>query len=285
MSRLLACWLCLSLVLAASCAAAADEHAFRQLEQRFQARIGLAAVDIRTGRSVLWRAEERFAFCSTFKALLAACVLQRSLTEPHLLDERLHWRASDELEWSPVTAGRGGRGMSMAECCAAALAASDNTATNLLLARLGGPQAVTAYARALGDETFRLDRMEPELNEAAPGDMRDTTTPLAYARTLQRLLAGEALPSAQRRQLVDWLAACATGAGRIRAALPPDWKLAHKTGSGGGLAHDVGLAESPDGRQVILVVFTQSPDTADMARKEALIAEAARRALSELGVR
>lgn len=283
--RPLACCLCLLCVLAAGLPVAASADAFAELEQRHQARIGLAAIDVRTGRSVLWRAEERFAFCSTFKVLLAACVLQRSLTERHLLHERLHWRASDEQEWSPVTAGQGGRGMTVAELCAAAVGVSDNTAANVLLTRLGGPQAVTAYARSLGDEVFRLDRMEPDLNAAAPGDVRDTTTPLAFARTLHGLLCGTALPAAQRRQLADWLSASATGEGRIRAALPPDWKLAHKTGSGGGLAHDAGLAEAPDGRRVILVVFTQSPDTADMARKEALIAEAARRALRALGVR
>lgn len=285
MSRLFVCRFCLLIVLVLSLPIVADAHALAELEQRHQARIGLAAVDVRTGRTVLWRAGERFAFCSTFKVLLAACVLHRSLTEPHLLEERLFWRASDEQEWSPVSAGRGDRGMSVAECCAAALAASDNTATNALLTRIGGPGAVTAYARSLGDTTFRLDRMEPELNEAAPGDARDTTTPLAFARTLQGLLCGPALPPAQRQQLVDWLFACATGAGRIRASLPQGWKLAHKTGSGGGLAHDAGLAESPAGRQVILVVFTQSPDTTDMARKEALIAEAARRALRALDVR
>lgn len=287
MSRLPACrfWLPLVLALILILPVAVTAQTLAELEQAHQARIGLVAVDVRTGQSVLWRAGERFAFCSTFKVLLAACVLHRSLTEPHLLEERLFWRASDEQEWSPVSAGRGDRGMSVAECCAAALAASDNTATNALLARIGGPGAVTAYARSLGDTSFRLDRMEPDLNEAAPGDARDTTTPLAFARTLQGLLCGTALPSAQRQQLADWLFACATGAGRLRAALPQGWTLAHKTGSGGGLAHDAGLAESPAGRQVILVVFTQSPDTADMARKEALIAATARHALRELGVR
>lgn len=285
MSRLLACLLWLPLVLALILPVAVNAETLAELEQRHQARIGLAAIEVGTGRTVLWRAGERFAFCSTFKVLLAACVLHRSLKETHLLEERLFWRAADEQEWSPVTAGRDGRGMTVAELCAAAVSVSDNTATNALLTRLGGPQAVTAYVRSLGDEVFRLDRIEPELNEAALGDERDTTTPLAFARTLQGLLAGTALPAAQRRQLADWLSVCATGEGRIRAALPPGWKLARKTGSGGGLAHDAGLAESPDGRQVILVVFTQSPDTADMARKEALIAEAARRALRALDVR
>lgn len=266
-------------------AADAEIAELRALEQAHQARIGLVAVDVGNGQSLVWRGDERFTFCSTFKAVLAACILDRSVKEPGLLSERLHWSPDKEVDWSPVTGGRGSDGMTVAELCAASLGSSDNTATNLLLDRLGGPQAVTDYVRKLGDTTFRLDRMEPELNLSAPGDERDTTTALAYARTLRALLTGQALPPAQRQQLLDWMAACTTGAGRIRAGLPDTWRLAHKTGSSGGLAHDVGLAESPDGRRILLVILTRSPDSADMARKEALIAAAARCALRGLGVR
>lgn len=282
------CLLFLCAFLSPLCASAqdgADTAGLRALEQEHQARIGLVAVDVASGQKLVWRGDERFTFCSTFKAVLAACILDRSLKEPGLLSEKLHWPSEKEVDWSPVTGGRGSDGMTVAELCAASLGSSDNTAANLLLDRLGGPQAVTDYVRKLGDVTFRLDRMEPELNLSAPGDERDTTTALAYARTLQSLLTGQALPPVQRRQLLAWMAACTTGTGRIRAGLPADWRLAHKTGSSGGLAHDVGLAESPDGRRILLVILTHSPDGADMARKEALIASAARCALRALGVR
>lgn len=263
----------------------ASTAGLRALEKAHQARIGLVAVDVDSGRRLAWRGDERFTFCSTFKVLLAACILDRSVSEPGLLTERLYWSPQKEVDWSPLTGGHGSDGMTIADLCAASLGSSDNTATNLLLDRLGGPQAVTDYVRKLGDTTFRLDRMEPELNLSAPGDERDTTTALAYARTLQSLLTGQALPPVQRQQLLDWMAACTTGTGRIRAGLPADWRLAHKTGSSGGLAHDVGLAGSPDGRQILLVILTRSPDSADMARKEALIAAAVHCALHELGVR
>ena len=291
-SRLPLCLCCCLLLLCVALpvrAYAQDDAAataeLRALEQEHQARIGLVAVDVDSGRRLAWRGDERFTFCSTFKVLLAACILDRSVSEPNLLTERLHWSPQKEVDWSPITGGHGGDGMTIAELCAASLGFSDNTATNLLLDRLGGPRSVTDYVRKLGDVTFRLDRMEPELNLSALGDERDTTTALAYARTLQSLLTGQALPPAQRRQLLAWMAACTTGTGRIRAGLPADWQLAHKTGSSGGLAHDVGLAESPDGRQILLVILTRSPDSADMARKESLIAAAARCALYELGVR
>lgn len=263
-------------------AADAETAELRALEQEYQARIGLVAVDVGSGKRLVWRGDERFTFCSTCKVVLAACILDRSVKEPDLLSERIHWRPQKEVDWSPVTGGHGSEGMTIAELCAASLGFSDNTATNLLLERLGGPQAVTDYARRLGDNTFRLDRLEPDLNLSAPGDERDTTTALAYARTLQSLLTGQALPPEQRQQLLVWMSACTTGAGRIRAGLPSDWRLAHKTGSSGGLAHDVGLAESPDGRQILLVIFTRSPENADMARKEALIAAAARCVLRSL---
>lgn len=248
-SRLLPCLCCCLLLLCAAPsvrANAQDEAAetaeLRVLEQEHQARIGLVAVDVDSGRRLAWRGDERFTFCSTFKVLLAACILDRSVSEPNLLTERLHWSPQKEVDWSPITGGHGSDGMTIAELCAASLGFSDNTATNLLLDRLGGPRSVTDYVRKLGDVTLRLDRMEPELNLSAPGDERDTTTALAYARTLQSLLTGQALPPAQRRQLLAWMAACTTGTGRIRAGLPADWRLAHKTGSSGGLAHDVGLA-------------------------------------------
>ena len=132
--------------------------------------------------------------CSTFKLLAAAAILARVDAERERLDRRIRFEAGDVVVNSPVTKDRhGGDGMSLAELCEAAMTASDNTAGNLLLANLGGPAGLTAYARSLGDTVTRLDRIEPELNEALPGDPRDTTTPAAMLANMHTLAIANAL--------------------------------------------------------------------------------------------
>jgi beta-lactamase class A len=166
--------------------------------------------------------------------------------------------------------------MTLAEICAAALDYSDNTAANLLLKELGGPEAVTAFARAIGDPVTRLDRNEPTLNEAAQGDPRDTTTPAAMLANLRTLLLGKKLTPASRDRLTRWMIANKTGDARLRAGFPPDWRIGDKTGSGDhGTANDIAIAWPPRRKPIILAVYltesTVSPD-----RQNAAIAEIAR---------
>src|SRR5262249_42894690 len=144
--------------------------------------------------------------CSTFKFLLAAAVLKRAENGQEELNRRIKFQASDLETYSPVTKDQaGGDGMTVAELCAAAMNYSDNTAANLLLAKLGGPTALTSYARSIGDPVTRLDRIEPNLNESVPGDLRDTTTPAAMLGNLRALLFGDALSAASKDQLTKWL--------------------------------------------------------------------------------
>ncbi|MHA7152956.1 class A beta-lactamase, partial [Burkholderia pseudomallei] len=180
---------------------AAAERQLRELESTFDGRLGFVALDTATGARIAHRGDERFPFCSTSKMMLCAAVLARSAGEPALLQRRIAYAKGDLIRYSPITEQHVGAGMSVAELCAATLQYSDNTAANLLIALLGGLQAVTAYARSIGDATFRLDRREPELNTALPGDERDTTTPAAMAASVHRLLVGDALGAAQRAQL------------------------------------------------------------------------------------
>jgi beta-lactamase class A len=110
--------------------------------------------------------------------------------------------------------------MTLAALCEATMTLSDNTAGNLVLKAIGGPAGFTAFARALGDPVTRLDRWEPGLNEARPGDPRDTTSPDAMAANLQRLALGDALSPRSRDRLVAWLVANTTGDARLRAGAP-----------------------------------------------------------------
>jgi beta-lactamase class A len=210
-------------------------------------RLGVAVLDTETGKRFARRGEERFPVTSTFKFVLAGAVLAAVDRGRERLDRRIPIAASDLVEYAPVTGKHvGAEGLTVAELCEAIIVWSDNTAANLLLSTIGGPAGLTGFARGLGDDRFRLDRMETALNEAAPGDPRDTTTPLAMLGDLDRLLLGDVLSQASRARLTDWLVACRTGDQKIRAGLPKDWRCGDKTGAGGyGTNNDIAILWPP----------------------------------------
>lgn len=223
--------------------------------------------------------------CSTHKALSAAAVLARVDAGTDRLDRRVRFGAGAVLPYSPGTkAQAGGDGMTLAALCEAAVTLSDNTAANLMLDAIGGPAGLTAFLRGLGDGNTRLDRTEPALNGALPGDPRDTTSPQAMAADLDRLVLGEALSPASRSQLAAWLVACKTGDARLRAGVPPGWRVGDKTGTGErGTANDVGVFWPPGRGPVVVAAFitgsAATPDAqgaaiADVARAVVLALEA-----------
>ena len=252
-----------------------------ELERRFDARLGVYALHTGTGQELAHRPDERFALCSTFKTLAAAAVLDRH--PPEYLNVRVRYRASDLVANSPVTERHVGDGMTIRELCDAAIRYSDNTAGNLLLDDLGGPGEITSFVRSLGDEMTRLDRREPELNSAVPGDERDTTTARAIAADYRTLVLSDRLDAADRTLLTEWLVGNTTGGTRIRAGLPPDWRVGDKTGAGSyGTVNDVAVAWPPDTAPVVLAVLT-SRAAADATGNNALLAQAAAVVADELG--
>jgi len=227
------------------------------LERRHDAYVGVYAVDLDGGRSISHRGQEAFAMCSTFKGYAAARVLQMVERDELTLDQRVFVDPAAIVANSPRTAPRAGGDMTLDELCQAALHVSDNTAGNLLLKTIGGPSAITTFARSIGDPSSRLDRWETALNSAVPGDPRDTSTPEALGRGYRALLAGDALAPAQRQQLETWMRANETSS--MRAGLPPDWTTADKTGSGDyGTTNDAGIAYGPAGQRVLLAMMTRS---------------------------
>ncbi|MFI7599356.1 class A beta-lactamase [Actinoplanes sp. NPDC049681] len=256
-----------------------------ELERTYGARIGAFALDTGNGRTFQHRAGETFPLLSTFKALASAAVLRRARTcDPGLLDRVIHFGGGDLVEYSPITSLHVGDGMTVAALCEAALTYSDNTAANLLLRQLGGPEAVTRYARGLGDPVTRLDRWETDLNDWSPTEIRDTTTPKAMARNLQALTLGTALHRDDRARLAGWLRANTTGDARIRAGLPTDWTVGDKTGSSDayGAANDIALVEPPTGAPLVLAVYTNRP-AADADFDNTLIARTATALVRTLG--
>jgi beta-lactamase class A len=257
--------------------------ALADLERRSGGRLGVAASDTASGRAAGHRSDERFPLTSTFKFLAAALVLARVDRGQERLDRRVVFSADDLVTYSPVTKDHVGPvGLSMAEICEAAVTLSDNTAGNLMLASFGGPAALTAYARSLGDGLTRLDRIETALNEAAPGDPRDTTTPNAMLGDMQRILVGDALSGESRERLTQWLLASKTGTKRVRAGLPSDWRVGDKTGGGdNGTTNDVAIAWPPGRPPILVAVYFTGSTIPDDARN-AVIAEAGRLAVASL---
>jgi len=229
---------------------------FAALERRYGGRLGVCARTASGGMPLGYRMNERFAFCSTFKLILASAVLARSARSAGLLDRRISYTKHDLVAYSPLSSQHVGTGMTVAALCAAALQYSDNSAANLLIRLVGGPASVTAYARSIGDTTFRLDRWETALNSAIPGDPRDTSTPAAMTESARRLVLGDALAAPQRAQLQTWLRGNTTGAKRIRAGVPANWQVGDKTGTGDrGTANDVAVLWRPSREPLVLTVF------------------------------
>ena len=264
-------------------AQAAGSDRFRELEASLDGRLGVFALATGSGKRLAWREAERFPMCSTFKAVLAGAILERSTRDDGLLAKRIRYAASDLVTYSPITGKNVGTGMLVAELCAAAVRYSDNTAANLLLTLLGGPAGLTAYARHAGDDTFRLDRWETDLNSALPGDPRDTTTPEAMSNHLFRLALGTLLPEAQRQKLQDWLRGNTTGDTRIRAGVPVDWVVGDKTGTGAyGTANDTAVLWPPQQKPIVLTIFTTRREKDAEARSE-ILASATRIVVEALG--
>jgi beta-lactamase class A len=269
--------------LAGSASRASEATANPRLAQRLAdidaasgGRLGACVIDSGTGASTGHRATERFPMCSTFKLMASAAVLARVDRGHEKLDRRIVFQRADLMSYSPGTAPHAGAGMTLGELCAAAITLSDNTAANLILADIGGPAGFTRYARSLGDARTRLDRIEPELNEARPGDPRDTTTPAAMAADLQRLLLGQALAPASRAQLAEWMAANRTGDARLRAGVPADWRVGDKTGTGhNGTANVIGILRPPQGAPILVAAYLTGTPASAEAQDATLAAVAA----------
>ncbi|WP_411083303.1 class A beta-lactamase [Streptomyces sp. cmx-18-6] len=256
------------------------DRAFAELERKFDARLGVYAVDTGDGRLIAHRPDERFAYASTCKALLAGAVLAKK-TLPQM-ERRVRYGKGDLVEHSPVTEKHVATGMTLRELCDAAIRYSDNAAANLLFRELGGPRGLQHALRGLGDRVTRCDRYEVALSDATPGDLRDTSTPRALATDLRAYVLGPALPAEKRAVLADWLKRNTTGDHTIRAGTPTGWEVGDKTGTGGyGTRNDIAVVRPPRRAPIAIAVLSRR-DVKDAERDDALIAGAARVALGAL---
>ncbi|WP_053205984.1 class A beta-lactamase [Jiangella muralis] len=257
------------------------DPAVRELERAYDVTLGVSATNLATGARLAHRPGDRFPILSVFKSIAAAAVL-RDL-DVSRLEHRVWYPPADIVPNSLITAEHVDTGMTVAELCDAAIRYSDNAAGNLLLRELGGPRGLTAFARSIGDDATRLDRWEIELNSAEPGDVRDTSTPAALARTFAGLLVGDLLRSGDRRRLRDWMLANTTSGPRFRDVLPDGWRLADKTGAGDyGSNNDAGVAWNPAGQPIVMVAMSRRAER-DAPRVDAALADVARLVVRRLG--
>ncbi len=270
----LACWMRARQAVAAN--GFADLPAvFARIEAQRGGRLGVAVLDTGANHRTGYRQDERFPLGSTFKLLAAGAVLARADASQDRMDRRIHYAREDLVTYSPETEKHAGSdGMTLAALCEAAITLSDNTAGNLLLGVLGGPQGLTDDLRGLGDTVTRLDRTEPTLNEARPGDPRDTTSPASMLADMQAFTIGDALSETARTTLQGWLRHNRTGDARLRAQLPALWTAGEKTGtSENGTSNDVGLLWPPNGAAPVLVAAYLTEGSPDGTIRDAALAD------------
>lgn len=251
-------------------AGAAD---FAALEAASGGRLGVTLMEAQ-GRIVAGhRQHELFPMCSTVKFPLSAAVLHLAAQGALTLEQRLPIRAEDLIDHAPTTVRHVGKDLTIRDLCRTVMVTSDNPAANLLFHAVGGPPGLTRVLRAHGDTVTRSDRLEPELNQFAQGDPRDTTSPVAMARTLQRFVLGDALPPAARQQLADWLIDNETGDATLRAGLGMRWRVGDKTGSNGtDTRNDIAvLWPQAGGAAWVLTAYLQGA-TVDSAARDAVLA-------------
>ncbi|UOR10250.1 class A beta-lactamase [Halobacillus amylolyticus] len=256
------------------------DEKFAKLENEFDAKLGVYALDTGTNQTIDYRPEERFAFASTYKALAAAIVLQQK--SKHELEEVITYTEDDLVTYSPVTKKHVGTGMTLLELSEAAVRTSDNTAGNFLFKAIGGPDKFEHALRQIGDNVTQADRYEPDLNEFTPGDTRDTSTPKALATSLKAFAVSDLLSKDKRKLFTDWLQGNATGDGLIRAGAPEGWRVGDKSGAASyGTRNDIAVVWPPN-REPIVIAIMSHRDKKDAKYNDELIAQAAEIALNAL---
>lgn len=246
----------------------------RELEGKFDARLGVYAVDTGTGREVAYRDGERFGYHSTFKALAAGAVLRKySLSG---MNKVIKYSGDDLVANSPITEKHVETGMTLRELCDAAVRFSDNTAANLLFDALGGPKGLQGELRGMGDDVTLMERIEPGLSDWRPDETRDSTTPRALAKDLRAYVLGDVLHKPERARLTKWLKTNVTGDELIRAGVPDGWVVGDKTGTGSGYGgrNDIAVVWRPDAAPIVMAIMSNR-DEAEDTHDNKLIAEAA----------
>lgn len=232
---------------------------FAQLEEKYGAKLGVYAIDTGNEETVAYQEDERFAYASTFKALAGAVLLKENPIS--ILDEKRMYTKEDLVTYSPITEKYVDEGMTVREIAKAAMQYSDNTAGNLLFAELGGPAQLEKALRAIGDDVTEMDRLETELNEATPGDTRDTSTPKALATNLRMLGLTDELSEEKREIFQEWFKGNTTGDTLIKSGVPTDWIVGDKSGAASyGTRNDIAIVWPPNDEPIVIAILSNKQE-------------------------
>ena len=262
------------------------EDAIRGIEQDLGARVGFFMHDRHTGREIVHSADDRFPLNSTFKLLACGALLSKVEAGTADLSKTILLEKLEIVTYSPAIerAIRAGQiQVSLEQACRMVLSVSDNTAANIVLSEVGGPAGLTDFLRSIGDEVTRLDRWEPELNEATPGDPRDTTTPRAMAGLVENLILGDVLSADSRTTLREWLAAHSVAEALFRSPLPNSWTIHDRTGAGGYGSRSIVAVLYPPGREPIIAALYMTETEASFRQRNAAAARVGRAIVKSVG--
>lgn len=254
------------------------------LAEASRGRVGVAAMDLSTGRTVDVLGNQRFPMASTSKIAIAAAYLDGV--------EKGRWTLSSEFPLLiPVSSAarstriapvRKGNHLPASELIELMITRSSNTATDALLAAVGGPAAVNQWMRRAGIRDFQLDRDiatlvrddDGTIDPASVIENRDSATPLAMVQLLKGLHEGKWLNARHREVIIGAMERCRTGTRRIPALLPQEARVAHKTGTLFNTTSDIGIIKTPDGRAFAVAIYVTGQGS--RLNREARIASLAR---------
>lgn len=250
----------------------------KKIESDFNGRVGVYALNTETGKVFEYRGKERFPLCSSFKSFLAAAVLHQDQKKPGFLQEMVKYNDRKMEPHSPITGAHQKSGMTVYDMAKATLQYSDNGAANMLMDRyINGPEGMTKFMKGLGDDKFRLDRWELDLNSAIPGDPRDTSTPKAVTNSLNMLISGDIFDAEHQKTFEEWMIGNTTGNARIRSSVPEGWVVGDKTGTCGnyGTANDHAIIWPKDSSSPMIVSIYTTRNEKDAQHSDAVIAQLA----------
>jgi beta-lactamase class A len=262
--------------LAAEADAAGGVSGLKAIQKKIGGRMGVHVLDSQSGKRLALDDKSRFAMASTFKVPLVAALLWQVDHAAFPLTHTLPITRADLVPNSPIldeAIKKNATQLTVRDLCGAAVGYSDNAAANILLRAMGGPDSLTSFMRSIGDETTRLDRMEPDLNSNLPGDERDTTTPYAMVESMLRIFTQDVLSLTSRAMLIDWMSTARTGTDRVRKGLPKGWQVGDKSGTGdNGAFNDIVITWPPQRRPIFVAVY-MSGSTLDAKQLAAAHAE------------
>ncbi|MDU2310145.1 MAG: class A beta-lactamase [Staphylococcus epidermidis] len=246
----------IALVLSACNSTSSHAKELNNLEKKYNANIGVYALDTKSGKEVKFNADKRFA---------------------------LHINKDDIVAYSPILEKYVGKDITLKELIEASMKYSDNTANNKIINEIGGIKKIKKRLKKLGDKVTNPVRYEIELNYYSPKSKKDTSTPAAFGKTLNKLIANGKLSKKNKNFLLDLMLNNKNGDTLIKDGVPKDYKVADKSGQAITYAsrNDVAFVYPKNQSEpIILVIFTNKDNKSDKPNDK-LISETAKNVINK----